>query len=278
MTDPSSAASTANTANTMPAPLSPTLSTTSSSASTTATVIDTHPNPKSLINLGKQLKYLSIGLALTLYFQVYQHLADALSLGIAGSNPAKLALLSVVLMAGTVVTFTWVILLPARGYAVNYVDWRRDVHLAKAIPLLTACIIAGWTTLLLTLSPLGAPAPPTASIRTRLSQAAAYTGLDSLQTRINAIPASYFPTATNPKASWDKIAAFLPHKDSASTLQTYFDQLSHRADEWSASNIKTIGWTGALLGSIGAYFAVFGTVGLIGFLAPDNRPNKLKSF
>ncbi|SJX63664.1 uncharacterized protein SRS1_14414 [Sporisorium reilianum f. sp. reilianum] len=256
----------------MSVPLSPTFSTSSSMASTTATVIDTHPNPKSLINLGKQLKYLSIGLALTLYFQVPQHLTDALSLGI-GASSAKLALVSVVLLVATVAMFTYVILLPARGYAVNYVDWRKDAHLARAIPVLTACIIVGWTTLLVTLSPVGAPAPPPASIRTRLSHAAAYTGLHSLQAKINAIPQSLLRDS-----NWDKIAAFLPNAHATQGLRAYFELLELRANEWSARNIKTMGWTGALLGSVGAYFAVFGTVGLIGFLAPDNRPNKVKTF
>lgn len=278
-------------------PSSPALSATSSTASTTATVIDSHPNPKSLVNLGKQLKYLSIGLVLASYFQVYQHLTDALSLGVTASFPAKLALLSALLLVGTVVMFTHVILLPARGHAINYVDWRGDARLSSAIPILTACIIFGWTTLLITLSPIGAPAPPAASIRQRLSQAAAFTGWDSLQSKINAIPASYF-TATTPSSSgnwgkitsaftpssaadknWDRIASYLSLPSSTSAnLQSYFLQLSSRADEWAARNIKVIGWTGAILGSIGTYLFVFGAVGLVGFIAPDNRPNKYKTF
>ncbi|CDS01231.1 hypothetical protein [Sporisorium scitamineum] len=184
----------------MAVPLSPALSATSN-ASTTATVIDSHPNPKSLINLGKQLKYLSIGLVLTTYFQVDQLLADALSLGVGSSNPAKLAALSVGLLLGTVVIFTYVILLPARGYTINYVDWRRDPHLATAIPLLTACIIFGWTILLITLSPIGAPPPPPASIRSRLAQAASYTGLDNLQSKINSIPPTFFTPSSSSSTS-----------------------------------------------------------------------------
>ena len=267
----------------MQPPLSPTLSATST-ASTTATVIDSHPNPKSLINLGKQLKFLSIGLVLSLYFQVYQHLADALSLGLS-SFSARLALLAVGLLVGTVVIFTYVILLPARGYSINYLDWRHDAHLSSAIPALTACIIFGWILLLITLSPAGAPAPPATSIRQRLAQAAAYTGLDSLQARINSIPASYFPATSarmegkGGEKSWDNIATYLslaaPHQ---SSLHSYFVKLSERADDWAANNIRMVGWTGAILGSIGTYLAVFGAVGLIGFLAPDRRPNKSKTF
>lgn len=289
----------------MPAPASPTLSATSSTASTTATVIDSHPNPKSLINLGKQLKYLSIGLVLTSYFQVYSHLADALSFGISSSSSAQLALLSIGLLVTTVLLFTYVLLLPARGYNINYADWRRDAHLSTAIPLLTASILLGWTTLLITLSPIGAPAPPASSFRQRLAQAASFTGLDSLHAKINAIPASYFPpspplssssdfTASISKLAhkltpaqdttpqWDKIASYLSPLSSThkAALHHYFEQLSSRADEWRSNNIKTIGWTGALLASIGSYLLVFGSVGLIGFLAPDTRPphSKSKSF
>ncbi|KAJ9479931.1 hypothetical protein PHBOTO_003688 [Pseudozyma hubeiensis] len=232
-------------------PSSPTLSTTSSTASTTATVIDTSPNPKSISNLLKQLKYLSIGLVLTLYFQVPQHIGDALSLGFLHSSSAKLAALSLGLLAGTVLMFTYVILLPARGFAVNYVEWRRDERLGTAIPLLTGCIIVGWTVLLLTLSPVGAPAPPAVGVKQRLAQAAKYTGVD--------------------------LASTSSGKHTAETLQAYLAQLSTRADEWSARNIKVIGWTGAVLGSIGTYLTVFGGVGLIGFIAPDRR-TKHKTF
>lgn len=282
---------------TMPTPGSPTLSSTShaSNASTTATVIDSQPNPKSLVNLGKQLKYLSIGLVLTSYFQVYQHLSDALSLGILSSFPANLALLSAVLLAGTVVIFGYIILLPARGHSVNYMDWRGDAHLGSAIPLLTACIIFGWLTLLFTLSPVGAPAPPAQSIQQRLSQAAAYTGWDSLQSRINSIPSSLLPpstaasggwgkitsrwTASNADKSWDTIASYLSLSPRANShLHAYFLQLSARADAWAARNLKVVGWTGALLGSIGTYLFVFGAVGLVGFVAPDNRVHKSKTF
>ncbi|EST09440.1 hypothetical protein PSEUBRA_000650 [Kalmanozyma brasiliensis GHG001] len=282
---------------TVAAPGSPTLSSTShaSNASTTATVIDSQPNPKSLVNLGKQLKYLSIGLVLTLYFQVYQHLSDALSLGILSSFPAKLALLSAVLLIGTVLIFGYIILLPARGYTVNYMDWRGDAHLGSAIPILTACIIFGWVTLLFTLSPVGAPAPPAQSIQQRLSQAAAYTGWDSLQSKIQSIPANILPqsstssggwnkitsrlSGSNADKSWDTIASYLSLSPRAnSNLQQYFLQLSARADDWAARNIKVIGWTGALLGSIGTYLFVFGAVGLVGFVAPDNRANKSKTF
>ena len=254
----------------MHAPSSPTLSTTSSTASTTATVIDSHPNPKSLINLGKQLKYLFIGLALALYFQVYQHLKDALTLGVFANGSAKLALLSVVLLVSTVVMFTYVILLPARGFAVNYVDWKRDPHLSTAIPLLTACIILGWSLLLITLSPIGAPAPPPTTLQQRLSQAASYTGFDSLESKIATLPYT--------TERWDKISSFLHLPSSSSSFHQYFTHLSQRADDWSSHNLKTIGWTGALLGSIGSYLAVFGSVGLIGFVAPDNRRDKTKTF
>ncbi|SPO27740.1 uncharacterized protein UTRI_04220_B [Ustilago trichophora] len=280
----------------MPTPHSPALSTTSSTASTTATVIDSHPNPKSLINLAKQLKYLSIGLVLSLYFQVYQHLTDALSIGVSSSSSAKLALLSIGLLAATLVIFTYVILLPARGYSINYVDWRADQHLATAIPLLTACIIFGWTTLLITLSPIGAPPPPAQSIRQRLAQAASFTGLENLQSRIASLPTSYFPSNTpssglsklanvafsssSDRKSWDRIASHLSITipNAERDLQSYFLQITARADEWATRNIKVIGWTGALLGSVGTYFAVFGAVGLIGFLAPDRRSNKCKTF
>ncbi|KAJ1579309.1 hypothetical protein NDA11_003131 [Ustilago hordei] len=275
-----------------PEPLSPTLSATSSTVSSTAsstasstrTVMDSHPNPKSLINLGKQLKYLSIGFVLTCYFQVLPHLSDALSLGVWSTLSAKLALLSILLLLGTVVFFTYIILLPARGHNINYLDWRGDHHLGTAIPLLTACIIFGWTTLLLTLSPIGAPAPPPTTIRQRLAQAASFTGLDSLESRIQSLPNSYLSpttTTTTSKLSnvlgksndWDKIASYLslPNK---SPLRDYFVQLSQREDDWAAKNIKVIGWIGALLGSIGAYFFVFGAVGLIGFLAPDRSKEK----
>lgn len=264
-------------------PGSPTLSATSSTTSTVHTVIDTQPNPKSLINLGKQLKYLSIGLILTSYFQVYSHLRDALSVGLTTFS-ARLALLSVGLLGGTIVIFTYVILLPARGHSVNYVDWKNDKHLAGAIPALTACIIFGWIALLLTLSPVGAPAPPAASIKQRLAQAAAYTGLSGLQAKVNAIPTSYFPNtaAKGVGMNWDKISSVLSlgsvNTATGDRLKEYFTQLSERAEQWGARNIMTIGWTGALLGSVGTYLMVFGAVGLTGFVAPDNRKDKAKTF
>lgn len=266
-------------------PLSPTLSSTSSTASTTTTVIDTHPNPKSLINLGKQLKYLSIGFILSCYFQVFPHLSDALSLGVFSTFSAKLALLSIVLLVGTVIFFTYIILLPARGHDINYLDWRGDKHLGTAIPLLTTCIIFGWTTLLFTLSPIGAPSPPPASIRQRLAQAASFTGLESLQTRISSIPSSYLSPSTTSKLTnafgknndWDKIASYLS-LPKQSPLRDYFVRLSERADDWSGKNIKVIGWTGALLGSIGTYLFIFGAVGLVGFVTPDRRKEKTKQF
>ncbi|GAC93885.1 hypothetical protein PHSY_001452 [Pseudozyma hubeiensis SY62] len=249
-------------------PSSPTLSTTSSTASTTATVIDTSPNPKSIANLWKQLKYLSIGLVLMLYFQVPQHISDALSLGVLSSSSAKLAALSLALLAGTVLMFTYVILLPARGFAVNYVEWRRDERLGSAIPVLTGCIIVGWTVLLITLSPVGAPAPPAVGVKQRLAQAAKYTGVD-----LASIPHNLWTS----EKSWDILSSKSSSKQTAESLQKYLAQLSTRADEWSAQNIKVIGWTGAVLGSIGTYLTVFGGVGLIGFIAPDRR-TKHKTF
>lgn len=255
--------------------MSPTLSATSNSTttSTVATVIDSHPNPRSLINLRKQLKYLFIGLALTLYFQVFSHLKDALSLGLT-SFSARLALLAAALLLGTVVIFTYVILLPARGYAVNYLEWNKDPHLQTTIPALTGCIIFGWLTLLFTLSPLGAPAPPAASIKQRLAQAAAYTGLDNLQSRINSIPSNYFGSSDG----WDRISSFLSLGGSSTgdKLKEYFVQLSNRAETWGERNIMSIGWTGAVLGSVGCYLMVFGMVGLVGFVAPDGRKDKHK--
>lgn len=246
----------------VPVPLSPTLSATSSSASTTATVLDTHTGPKSLVNLRKQLKYLIIGGVLTSYFQVYSHLADALSLGVSSSS-AKLALLSVVLLVATVVLFGYVILLPARGQTVNYIEWRSDSRLSTSIPLLTASIILGWITLLVTLSPVGAPAPPSRSIRERLQQAAKFTGLDS-QARINDLPARVLGE------SWDKIAANLGLTKSSSTrLGEYFAAMGQRAEEWARHNMRTVGWTGAIAGSVGTYLVVFGAIGLLGFLAPQ---------
>ncbi len=212
------------------------------------------------------------------------HLADALSLGVSSSASAKLALLSVILLAGTVVIFTYVILLPARGHNMNYIDWRGDKHLSTAIPLLTACIIFGWLALLVTLSPIGAPAPPALGIRQRLEQAAASTGLESLQAKIKSIPSSYLPSsssASSTSKTWDNIASYLAlNKGHSSVLGDYFARVSNRAEAWAARNIKTIGWTGAVLGSGGLYFAVFGAVGLIGLLAPDNtkREDKKKQF
>ncbi|PWY99029.1 hypothetical protein BCV70DRAFT_201250 [Testicularia cyperi] len=261
----------------MVVPASPTLSATSSAGSTTATVIDSHPNPKSFVNLRKQLKYIAIGSLLTWYFQVYDHLQDSLSLGMS-SVSAKLSAISVLLLFATVLIFTHILLLPVRGHLPNYLDWRNDRQLATAIPLLTACIILGWTTLLITLSPVGAPAPPSSSILTRLHQAAQYTGLSHLQARINNLPALNTDSATSFESIAKKLS--LPSSASPSSLafQNYFVQLSKRAEDWASQNIKTIGWTGALAGSIGAYLLVFGCVGLLGFLTPDNRQSKHKQF
>ncbi|KIS68326.1 uncharacterized protein UMAG_03424 [Mycosarcoma maydis] len=258
-------------------PWSPALSSTSSTASTTATIIDSSPNPKSVSNLFKQLKYLVIGLTLSLYLQVPQHLSDAVSLGVS-SVSAKLALLSLALLVVTLAIFTHIVLLPARGFAVNYVDWKSDVRLATSIPALTVCILLGWSSLLITLSPLGAPLPPSSGIHERLAQAAQLVNSRSLLAQINTLPTTYFSSSTR-EISWDKLSSLLSlSSSSSSTLHTYFDQLSARADQWSHANLRAIGWTGALIASISTYLAAFGTIGIIGFLAPDNRPSKHKSF
>lgn len=174
----------------------------------------------------------------------------------------------------------------------NYVDWNKDKHLGKAIPALTVCIIVGWGMLFFTLSPMGAPSPPPVSVRQRLAIAAQqYSGgLDSLQGKINAIPSSFFPKPTTTAGrvggdggdvkNWDRIASYLSPLTTSQTsqLQQYFLKASQRAEEWTGRNIKVIGWTGALLGSIGSYLAVFGAVGLVGFVAPDRRVGKSKTF
>ncbi|EPQ30105.1 uncharacterized protein PFL1_02222 [Pseudozyma flocculosa PF-1] len=277
----------------------------SSQAPATATTVEEYTSAKSLVNLRKQLKYIVIGSVLTWYFQVPAHLTDALSLGIRTNWEARIAVIALSLLAATLLIFAHVILLPARGHAPDYLRWKEDVHLRSAIPALTLCIIAGFLSLLLTLSPLGAPAPPGSSLSTRLTQAATTAGsnLNSAsrgvqQLASEAVKSLGLTSASNPSGSpklLDSLFSRSPssassqslldtlHLDSleslanrlgvsagrADELSKAFAQLSSRAEDWAQGNVRAIGWTGALLASTGVYLLLFGGVGLLGFLAPD---------
>lgn len=78
------------------------------------------------------------------------------------------------LYLATVGMFAYMMILPARGvqvdvsaihrpflrlniadmYRIQYVRWQKDIHLQSLIPLLTASIVAGFITMVITLSPL----------------------------------------------------------------------------------------------------------------------------
>lgn len=175
-----------------------------------------------LVNLRKQAKYVLFGSVLTWYFQVFAHLRDALSLGITADWNARLGLLAVSLLFGTVILFAYVILLPARGGpSPDYLKWQQDPHLRSAIPALTLFITLGFVSLLLTLSPWGAPSPAVQadSLAAKLSQAANKAGINLSRV--------------------------------------------HQHDHLGA-----IGWIGAFFATTGTYLLIFGSVGLLGLLAP----------
>lgn len=255
---------------------SPTMSRTSSAASvstldTSTTMTTTTPNSKSMVNLRKQVKYVVLGGVLTWYFQVVSHVGDSISAG-AGTWEGRIGGVALALVAGTVGLFGYVITLPTRGHHAVYGEWTKDAVLSWAIPALTACIVLGWTALLLTLSPLGAPPPPSLSLANRISQAAAHIGLTTTTTQTT-------PPATASASSIEALMSRFNLSPTQSTAFTsYLATLSNRADAWAANNIRTIGWTGALAGSTGSYLLIFGSVGLLGFFAPDNRPPKQKHF
>ncbi|KAN0060810.1 hypothetical protein ACQY0O_007469 [Thecaphora frezii] len=277
-----------------------------SSPTTATTTVEEYSSAKSLVNLRKQLKFILIGSVLTWYFQVPAHLRDALSLGLQSNWEARIAVLALSLLGSTFLIFAHVILLPARGHVPDYIRWKDDSYLRSAIPALTFCIISGFLSLLLTLSPLGAPAPPAISLSTRLTQAATTAGsnlnsasrgvqqlaseaaksiglasssgasasskyLDTLFSRSpNAAASSQWLLDTLHLDSLESLASRLGvSSNRADELSNAFTQLSSRAEEWAQGNVKAIGWTGALLASAGVYLLLFGFVGLLGFLAPD---------
>ncbi|PWN49933.1 hypothetical protein IE53DRAFT_387820 [Violaceomyces palustris] len=273
-------------------------------ASSDSSSPSTH-SKRSLVNIRKQLKYILIGGSAAWYFQIFAHLSDALSLGLKSSWNARIALMATSLLVTTIAIFAHVITLPSRGYQPDYLRWHSDPHLKSTIPALTICIISGFFTLLITLSPLGAPPPPPVSLAQRLTIAARHTGssLGSASRGVQQLasevaralgirPSTSVATSTfdNPLFSksaqvtsgdtktllellrldsFESLASKLGVSGSRShELQAVLDSLQRRAEDWARGNVRTIGWTGALLGSAGTYLLIFGTVGLLGALAP----------
>lgn len=184
-------------------------------------------------------------------------------------------------------------ILPARGVQVDYLRWQKDSHLQTLIPIMTAFIVAGYVTMVITLSPLCAPSPPSAALSQRLLEAAKATGgnLQKASTGIQSIlsdaarsiglgsSGTDLDTSSLLKAfrlpDGEALAARLgvgkDHtKDFISTLERY----QIRAQAWKENNVSVLGWTGALLGSASAYTLMFGIVGLFGLITPRNAKTK----
>ncbi|PWN42094.1 hypothetical protein IE81DRAFT_323922 [Ceraceosorus guamensis] len=124
---------------------------------------------KLYINLRKQVKYLLIGGAGVWYWQTYSHWSDCWN---GGGWPGTLALLAAVQLTATVLIFSYLMLVSASGNAPDYQRWQTDALLKNIIPLLTLCLVGGYLSLALSISPAVAPAPPSDALSSRLLDAA----------------------------------------------------------------------------------------------------------
>ncbi|KZT20167.1 hypothetical protein NEOLEDRAFT_1141147 [Neolentinus lepideus HHB14362 ss-1] len=98
----------------------------------------------------KQLQFIAPGLAITYYFDIHDKFWGLLD-DRAGWG-RTLALSSLGFGAITIALFLYVLLMPwVKGLPPDYRSWRESGELSKAIPMLTASIVAGWSSLSFTL-------------------------------------------------------------------------------------------------------------------------------
>lgn len=204
-----------------------------------------------------------------------------------------LALVSIALYFSTVAIFGYLMILPARGVQVDYFRWQKDSHLQALIPLMTAFIVAGYVTMVITLSPLCAPSPPSPALSQRLLEAAKAAGgnlqkaSSGIQLLLSDAARSMGIGSSNTDLDTSSLlkAFRLPDgealagrlgvsKDHAKVLISTLERYQTRAQAWKENNVSVLGWTGALLGSASAYTFMFGIVGLFGLISPRNAKPK----
>lgn len=252
------------------------------------------------VNLRKQAKYVLIGGFGVWYWQVHLHIQDALQ----GSQYTRsIALVSIALYVSTIVIFAYVILLPARGQQVDYLQWQKDSNLKTAIPALTVCIVAGYLALFFALSPIVAPLPPSPAFSQRLLEAADQAG-GNLQKATAGVQLMLSDAARSfglNKGASSKVqkgglnldvdlsslmkALRLPDgdalagrlgvsKEHTTLLMQTLEKYQRRAQAWKENNVSVLGWTGATFGSASAFVFLFGVAGLLGLFTP--KPQKTK--
>ncbi|PWN32228.1 uncharacterized protein FA14DRAFT_126588, partial [Meira miltonrushii] len=221
------------------------------------------------VNLRKQAKYVLIGGFGVWYWQVHLHIQDALQ----GSQYTRsVALLSIALYVSTILIFAYVILLPARGQQVDYLQWQKDSNLKTAIPALTVCIVAGYVALFFALSPIVAPLPPSPAFSQRLLEAADQAG-GNLQKATAGVQLMLSDAARS--FDGDALAGRLGvSKEHTTLLMQTLEKYQRRAQAWKENNVSVLGWTGATFGSASAFVFLFGVAGLLGLFTPKPQKNK----
>jgi len=117
------------------------------------------PIPR-VTNAIKQLKFVALGGASTYYLDTYSELVGLVfpewveSAGAAQSRTAKItAPIALVLLVMTVTLFLYLVLLPrVKGIHPEYGRWRDTQQLRTIVPILTFCILSGWTLLVYSLA------------------------------------------------------------------------------------------------------------------------------
>lgn len=99
----------------------------------------------------KQVKYIVTGGAITWFTTILPSLR--LLLDETTGTARFFTYSSVLLGIATILLFLYVVLLPwTRGANPNYANWRDSPDLAAIIPILTGCIVSGWSCCAFTLS------------------------------------------------------------------------------------------------------------------------------
>jgi len=99
----------------------------------------------------KQIKFILTGGTITWFTGILSRLQTLLedATGIARFFTLSSAILGI----ATIALFLFVVLLPRiRGANPNYANWRDSPDLAAVIPVLTGCMVGGWSCMVLTLS------------------------------------------------------------------------------------------------------------------------------
>jgi len=252
------------------------------------------------VNLRKQAKYVLIGGFGVWYWQVHLHIQDALQ---SSQYTRAIAILSISLYVSTILIFAYVILLPARGQKVDYLQWQKDSNLKIAIPTLTICIVTGYVALFFALSPIVAPLPPSPAFSQRLLEAADQAGGNlqkataGVQLMLSDAARSFGISSSKVQQKGSKNINFemdlkslmktlrLPDgdalagrlgvsKEHTTILMNTLDKYQSRAQAWKENNVSVLGWTGATFGSASAFVLLFGVAGLLGLFTP--KPQKTK--